>query len=350
MAVDARLLKQINHNDPKERRKAIIALADCRDMTGVPPLEKAAKSDDDPKLRELAGKALNHLKEQIEKAAERAANPDTPLYVPEKQIERSKAYMTEAMSMVVAKDNAKAAKALAKALEANPNLRQDSYFMSMVSSLFNVNGEQAIRLLTSGEAREDFVKKQEKNKVQKRKDEHTSKAREIGWYSVGFDLTIYAVVAAIITFFAPLVYSQLITRAAEYQAALTPDKYAEETVKIPELAERSDDDFPGWRSGATDYPGSGGWAGQRGLYAGAGLPDSPIGRARVQGAWDDALHDEPACAILFTDDAGILYLVMYRHGHDLRRCGTDRAVVCTVDGAGEYRGILQICRTHRCGL
>ncbi len=136
MAVDARLLKQINHNDPKERRKAIIALADCRDMTGVPPLEKAAKSDDDPKLRELAGKALNHLKEQIEKAAERAANPDTPLYVPEKQIERSKAYMTEAMSMVVAKDNAKAAKALAKALEANPNLRQDF--------ILHEHGEQSV--------------------------------------------------------------------------------------------------------------------------------------------------------------------------------------------------------------
>jgi hypothetical protein len=241
MAVDARLLKQISHNDPKQRRKAIVALADSRDLDGLNSLEKVAQNDPDPKLRDLATRAAKHLKAQVEKAVALAANPtaEAPIRVSEKQMARGRAYLDEAMSLVVAKDNGKATKALAKALEADPSLKEDSYFQSLASNLFNASVEESIRRLTSSEARTDHIKREEAGKVQKRKDTHSAKAREIGWASVAFDVIIYAVVAAAIAFFAPLVYSQLISRAAIYQAELSPEKYESETVKISRQMERA---------------------------------------------------------------------------------------------------------------
>src|SRR5689334_24937594 len=106
MAVDAKLLKQLKNNDVKERRKAIVALADCRDSGGIKPLEDAAQNDSEPKLRELASRAAQHLQEQVSKAASRAASPE-PVYqgeaqkeirVTEKQMKRGRDYVDEAMS------------------------------------------------------------------------------------------------------------------------------------------------------------------------------------------------------------------------------------------------------------
>jgi hypothetical protein len=244
MAVDAKLLKQIKHNDPKERRKAIVALADCRDVAAVKPLEEVANNDSDNKLRDLAARAASHLREQVEKAKVRASNPE-PVYggeqpvirVSEKQMARAREYVESAMSMIVAKDNAKAVKALAKALEIDPSLQNDQYFLSLASTLFNTSNEEAIKRLRSGEERGNFIKAQEKGKVDKRKTDHKSKATEIGWSSAAFDLGIYAVVVIIITFLAPIVFAQIMGRAVEYQRSLSPDKYKEETIKVSRQVE-----------------------------------------------------------------------------------------------------------------
>ena len=157
MAVDSKLLKQLKHKDPKERRRAIVALADCRDLAGVKPLEEAAKSDDEPKLREIAARAAKHLKEQMDKPvmpvekSDEAYKGEQVVQVSEKQKARAREYLDEAMSMVVAKDNAKATKALAKALQADPAIKDDQYFLSMASSIFNTSNEEAVRKLISGD-------------------------------------------------------------------------------------------------------------------------------------------------------------------------------------------------------
>jgi hypothetical protein len=249
MAVDSKLLKQLKHKDPKERRRAIVALADCRDLAGVKPLEEAAKSDDDPKLREIAARAAKHLKEQMQKPVMPVEQQDSAykgeqvVQVSEKQKARAREYLDEAMSMVVAKDNAKATKALAKALQTDPAMKEDQYFLSLVSSLFNTSNEEAVKKLMSGDERGQFIKAQQQGKVQKRKDDHVTKAREIGWSSAIFDLTIYAVVVGIITFLAPIVYMQLIGRTIDYQQALSPEKYDEETVKVSRQFESVVADF-----------------------------------------------------------------------------------------------------------
>lgn len=250
MAVDNKLLKQLKHKDPKERRRAIVALADCRDKAGIKPLEEAANNDDEPKLREIAARAAKHLKEQIAKPVLPVEKPDDAAYkgeavvrVSEKQAARAREYLDEAMSMVVAKDNAKAARALANAIQTDPAIKNDQYFLSMVSSLFNTSNEEAIKKLMSGDERGQFMKAQQQGKVQKRKDDHKSKAREIGWSSAIFDLTIYAVVVGIITFLAPIVYIQLLGKTIDYQQALSPAKYQDETVKLSRQVEQAVEDM-----------------------------------------------------------------------------------------------------------
>ncbi|MBZ0289679.1 MAG: HEAT repeat domain-containing protein [Anaerolineae bacterium] len=244
MAVDAKLLKQIKHKDATERRKAIVALADSRDTAGVRALEDVAQNDSEPKLRELAARAAQHLQEQVAKAAARAANPESAyqgqkeIRVSEKQMARAREYVDQAMSMVVAKDNAKAVKALAKALQIDPSLKTDQYFLSLASNLFNTSNEEALRRLVSGDERGTYIKAQEQGKFLKRKTEHKSKAQEIGWASAVFDLTIYAVVVGIITFLAPIVFAQLMGKAIDYQKSLTPEKYQEETIKLSSQMEK----------------------------------------------------------------------------------------------------------------
>lgn len=200
MALDTRILKQIKNADPQQRRKAIIALADSRDMAAIKPLQEIEQGDPEPKLRELAAKAQTHLKEQMDKMAAFAANPETyraEMKVSEREAARAKSYMEEAMSTYLAKDNAKATKALIKALKVNPTLKTDSYFLSLVSSITGKSDAEGLNVLMDGQARSEFINTAEQGKIQKRKTDHRSKAEEIGWSAVIFDLSVFGAVIAV---------------------------------------------------------------------------------------------------------------------------------------------------------
>src|SRR5512134_3316481 len=114
MAVDKKLLKQLKDNDPKVRRKAIVALADSRDLAALAPLNDVLKNDPEPKLREVAQRAIIHLREQAERATAFAASAEAkngaerPVVVSEKDKQRAKGFVEESMSMYLAKDMAKA--------------------------------------------------------------------------------------------------------------------------------------------------------------------------------------------------------------------------------------------------
>jgi hypothetical protein len=232
MAADTRLFQQLKHKDPQQRRKAIIALADSRDSKALKPLEEAAKSDPEEKLRGLAERAGKHLKEQLEKVALVAASEPTRVVVSQKDEERARGYIDEALSLYIAKEMGKAAKSLMKALKANPNLKDDSYFLSLVGNVFDTSGEQGLELLRSGDKRQEFIESAEKSKVQKLKAKHRASTEEITWASVGFDLAIYGAVVAAITFFAPMVVGQLMTQFKNYLATLPAEKLAQESVKL----------------------------------------------------------------------------------------------------------------------
>jgi hypothetical protein len=215
MPIDKALLKQLKHPDARERQKAVAALANTRDADAIAPLEEISRIDDDAKVRQLAVKALDYLNQRVQKPGKEA-----PVVVSERDIERARGHVDTAMSLVVNNENAKATKELAKALQANPNLKTDPYFLSLAGSVLGVGSEEAIEMLRSGEKRGDFIKKSEKVKTEKRKSEHLSKAREITTPALAFDLTIYGVVLAVLTFLTPLILSQLLGRMVANAASM----------------------------------------------------------------------------------------------------------------------------------
>src|SRR6185295_19298998 len=95
MAIDQRIVQQLSSEDPKERRRAIVALADSKSSDALKLLDEASKMDPERKVRELAERAHKHLKEQ----SDRVANPDAvrAAIIPEKEIGRARKYMDEAM-------------------------------------------------------------------------------------------------------------------------------------------------------------------------------------------------------------------------------------------------------------
>lgn len=215
MPIDKALLKQLKHPDARERQKAVAALANSRDAEAIPPLEEISRMDDDAKVRQLAIKALDYLGQRVQKQGK-----DTPVVVSERDVERARGHVDTAMSLVVNNENAKATKELARALAANPNLKTDPYFLSLAGSVLGVGNDEAIEMLRSGEKRGDFIKKSEKVKTEKRKSEHLSKAREITTPALAFDLTIYGVVLAVLTFLTPLILSQLLGRMVANAASM----------------------------------------------------------------------------------------------------------------------------------
>ncbi|MBL8154270.1 MAG: HEAT repeat domain-containing protein [Anaerolineae bacterium] len=215
MPIDKALLKQLKHPDARERQRAIAQLANTRDADAIAPLEEISRIDDDAKVRQLAIKALDFLSQRVQKPGKEA-----PAVVTERDVERARGHMDTAMSLVVNNENAKATKELAKALQTNPNLKDDPYFLSLAGSVLGVGNEEALAMLRSGEKRGDFIKKSEKVKTEKRKSEHLSKAREITTPALAFDLSIYGVVLAVLTFLTPLILSQLMGRMVANAASM----------------------------------------------------------------------------------------------------------------------------------
>ncbi len=231
MAIDQRLIQQLSSEDPKERRSAIVALADSKNTDALKLLDEISKMDPERKIREIAEKAYKHLKEQTE----RAANPNAvkPREIPAKELERARQYTDEAMSHYMNKDEALATKALTKALQINPNLKTDQYFLSLVSNVLNMDPQEGLAVLVSGQRRGEFIENAKNQKIQKHKDEHKAETKELGWSSVAFDIGVFGLVCAAISFLAPFVVTQLVTKTITYQAALTPEKFKEESVVIP---------------------------------------------------------------------------------------------------------------------
>ena len=243
MPVDARTLRLLKSNDPKQRRQAIVALAESRDPNALEHLAAVARADADPKLRDLAVRAQKHLNESLERAALASAGggnsaPQAASKVSDKDAARARSFVDEAMSMFIANQPAKAAASMLKALRANPNLKHDSYFRSMVGTIFDTTPDEGLAMLMDQERRGQFISTQKQEQAQRKKSEHLSQSRVIGWSAAWFDLAIYGVVAAVITFLTPLVFRQIISQTIAYQTGLTLEQLQQETFAIsPDMAQ-----------------------------------------------------------------------------------------------------------------
>ena len=210
MLVDARTLRLLKSDDPKQRRQAIVALAESRDPNALKHLAIVARTDLNPKLRELAVRAHKHLKETLEFASQVSA---TPAAVRTAETEESQArdYMDEATSMFIANQPAKAIASMLKALRVNPNLKQDSYFRSLAGTIFDTTPDEGLAMLMDQERRGQFISVQKQE--QRKESDHLPESSRTGWNLAWFDLAIYGIVVVIITFFILLVFSRIVIQS-----------------------------------------------------------------------------------------------------------------------------------------
>ncbi len=218
-------IQQLRSSDAGTRRQAIIALGKSNDPSALSHLADSYRGDPDPSLRELALKAGRYLKQQIGDAAPPAAAeraPRTketserirrqveeddedevetstkpePIVLPRKvvtsrDIATSKGYIDAALTQYELGANGKAVKLLKQAIDVNPDIIKDNYFLSVAASATNRSGEDSIRfLLDKGEV-SSFARESARDQVRQRKSKHLESARGTSWGGVGLEALVY---------------------------------------------------------------------------------------------------------------------------------------------------------------
>jgi tetratricopeptide (TPR) repeat protein len=223
-----RYLDQLKSTNPDERREAIIALGKQKDAAALKPLAEIYQNDPDPALRELAFKAGRYIRsmtaEMPAAPVARATAPEMPRVDPDElritsdqpdvpvkasNVEKARGYFNLALDYQVRNQNDKAIDAMGKAIEANPNLRNDSMFVNLAMELTNLGSGAAVRLLSDPIARKEFVRNRDTAYMPEGKAKRKP-VEEATWNAALVDVGIYAVANGALVFFALLVGFQAI--------------------------------------------------------------------------------------------------------------------------------------------
>jgi hypothetical protein len=220
--LDTLLLKQLNDPDPVVRRKAVVALGKSQNEEALPYLATVFKKDRDPEIRQLARKAGLYIKQQsvdvfatspISGGSAGASKsksgdddelmssagtyyeelelpePEPVVEVSEANQQRAKGLLQQALDMNLRGNNDKAIHYFQNALKRNPNLKTDSYALSMASTITGIaSGERAIETLMAD------AKKKRGGRGQREAREAAPGGS--GWGSAVIDLLIFGLVTA----------------------------------------------------------------------------------------------------------------------------------------------------------
>ncbi len=241
-----RYVQQLKSSDPARRREAIIALGKSGDQAALSPLADVYRGDPDPALRDLALRAGRHLRSQLQAApaapaaghdrrlseelsryeAEAEERPPRPAAAPRKRavtpddIRRAKEYVEEALSHNIKGDNAKGLKALRRALDANPGLQDDGYFLSVAGAVTGHNGPQAVAYILDREHARDFVRQSVREQRAVRTARHMEKAKQSSWAGVWLEVGVYFLINTIAIAVIFIVLIETLRAALQDPAAL----------------------------------------------------------------------------------------------------------------------------------
>jgi hypothetical protein len=241
-------VKQLHSPDAAKRKQAIVALGRSKDPAALRPLADAYRNETDEELRELALKAGRFIRQQAEVVAaaatpvappaEPAPKPVTldPKLVPQKIQQAAREYADEALSLASAGNYKKAIKQLHKAIQINPAITQDSYFINIAGIVMKRPEEEAIAALEDAAQAGKVVASAEKDKETKGLIEHVKEVRTVTWGMVTLDLILYALITIGGPILLVLILGQSFEnwRAAVTAAANAPATGAIKTVTPPD--------------------------------------------------------------------------------------------------------------------
>ena len=218
MSTTKQLLKQLKKRDSKERIIAIKKLAKIKSRDALPQLARMAGDDKDPEVRDIAQKAGAYILSQVggSKPKTQSKRPVQSEEIPPEaeydnkgklvrvsvsDADKAKANMLldEAMTLKDRNQIVKAMKALSKALVVNPNVREDSYFITLAETITGLTGEESIQKLYNKKMRDEITQQEVNDRQKIRLAEHDEVVSKTSWTDVGFDLTLFAIIASVVS-------------------------------------------------------------------------------------------------------------------------------------------------------
>ncbi len=203
-------VSQLDSPDAERRKKAVIALGKSGDRAALPHLARVYKNDANAEIRELALKAGRYLKRETE-AQESAVVESTSMYaepaetpaalppaeeVSERDVQRAKEYVEQALDWHVRGQDNKAADLLTKALAINPKLRRDGYTSSLAATITGMEADEAMASLATAAAKSGSRKEKPKRSDGARSSSGGDDVKEVGWGDAVIDLLLYGLVWA----------------------------------------------------------------------------------------------------------------------------------------------------------
>jgi hypothetical protein len=200
-------IKQLRHGDPQQRILAIKTVARARDRKALKQLAIMCEDDPIEEVRTMARKAGIFIRQEL---GELPANGNggskngKPAKIPVSPADAENAQMMVNMAMThqINGEKAKGIKALAKALQLDPNLRHDAYFTSLAENTTGVEGEEALQRLGSEQHHNQIAQEETQQRRQQTAANHLQEVGRIRWLDVGFDLGLLLAVVAVCTFIA----------------------------------------------------------------------------------------------------------------------------------------------------
>ncbi len=210
--IDQQLINMLDDPNPQIREKAVKQLAKTKSQDAVQYLAVVYKTDEDPDIRELARKAGLYIKKKMTEDKWTGDDPDPyadddsddmpdTVDVSARAVEASIGQMESAMNLHVAGEDEKAAKFVEKAFMANPNLKNDSYYLGMAATILGIRGEEVADFLL-GDVEFDSKGKAKRKRKPKVED------REVTTEKVIIDLVIYFIVMATILIVGAIIFFQ----------------------------------------------------------------------------------------------------------------------------------------------
>ena len=218
------LIKQLKSSDPQKRFVAVKQIAREKDVTMLKTLSDMAANDPDEQVRSVAARAVQFIRGEgkAESVAQKAAQREAPVKeISAKEQARAKGYIDSAIGLQINGERDKALKDLAKALEINPKLRKDNFFISVLEEASGMPRDEAFQIIADDEAIKSVSKNEKVRRKSQRAEAHQEDVSRSRWSSVVMDLLIYTLILVFATMFLPIVAGQ----AAEsylngYQAAV----------------------------------------------------------------------------------------------------------------------------------
>lgn len=197
-------LKKLRSKDPEERKSGIRGAAKSLDRNALRQLALMSGDDPDPDIRKLAQQAGVYIRQKTGDIEAPPPPPDTKsnkvkrIPVDDANAEKAQKLMQYASFQSEGGDKAKAMKALVKAAELDPNLREDSFYISLSEGLTNLEGQAAINALRDESRIEQTLQKDVQVKLDKELKAHQDEIGSASGRDILFDSGLFLGISVVL--------------------------------------------------------------------------------------------------------------------------------------------------------